>query len=92
MNEDLDSISDVLVESDLVSVARASSPAARDGRVRARLEACRDAHRRRAPIGERRRAQRRRLGLPVLPTTTIGSFPQTDRIQVRASRATGRLG
>ena len=92
MNEDLDSISDVLVESDLVSVARASSPAARDGRVRARLEACRDAHRRRAPIGERRRAQRRRLGLPVLPTTTIGSFPQTDRIRsARAARRAGRM-
>ncbi len=92
MNEDLESVHDALVESDLVSVARASSPAARDGRVRARLDACRDVHRHRVPIGERRDAQRERLGLPLLPTTTIGSFPQTHRIRTaRAARRNDRM-
>ena len=39
----------------------------------------------RAPFPERREAQRRRLDLPPLPTSTIGSFPQTP--EVRAARA-----
>ena len=34
---------------------------------------------------ERRRVQHRELGLPLLPTTTIGSFPQTR--EIRAERA-----
>src|SRR6185436_3354324 len=38
---------------------------------------------------ERRRAQRA-LGLPALPTTTIGSFPQTP--EVRAARAEHKAG
>ncbi|AKV55278.1 5-methyltetrahydropteroyltriglutamate-- homocysteine S-methyltransferase [Bifidobacterium actinocoloniiforme DSM 22766] len=39
---------------------------------------------------ERQRLQRSALGLPMLPTTTIGSFPQTA--QVRAERARLRKG
>lgn len=39
---------------------------------------------------ERARIQRRRLGLPLLPTTTIGSFPQTA--DVKGSRARLRRG
>ncbi|MYL22975.1 5-methyltetrahydropteroyltriglutamate--homocysteine S-methyltransferase [Halomonas alkaliantarctica] len=37
-----------------------------------------------APYSERAVAQRRKLALPLFPTTTIGSFPQTDAI--RAAR------
>ena len=40
---------------------------------------------RRLPYPARRGLQRERLALPPLPTTTIGSFPQTD--EVRAARA-----
>src|SRR5256714_1819681 len=39
---------------------------------------------------ERRRAQRERLGLPLFPTTTIGSVPQTA--EVRGARAALRNG
>ena len=39
---------------------------------------------------ERARLQRRRLGLPLLPTTTIGSFPQTA--DVKGCRARLRRG
>lgn len=46
--------------------------------------------RRASPCGERRKAQRRRLQLPELPTTTIGSFPQTAA--VRAMRARWKKG
>ena len=47
---------------------------------------------RRMPYPSRRSLQRHRLQLPPLPTTTIGSFPQTE--EVRAARArlhTGEL-
>lgn len=40
---------------------------------------------RKSPFGDRKEAQERRLSLPSLPTTTIGSFPQTQ--EVRAARA-----
>src|SRR5690606_9424255 len=38
------------------------------------------------PFIERQKAQRQRFSLPLLPTTTIGSFPQTSAIrQTRAA-------
>jgi 5-methyltetrahydropteroyltriglutamate--homocysteine methyltransferase len=43
-----------------------------------------------SPFPERQARQRARLGLPRFPTTTIGSFPQTDR--VRAARAKWKKG
>jgi 5-methyltetrahydropteroyltriglutamate--homocysteine methyltransferase len=43
---------------------------------------------RRSPYAKRRGAQAKRLDLPGLPTTTIGSFPQTS--DVRAARADWR--
>ena len=39
---------------------------------------------------ERQKEQRVALGLPLLPTTTIGSFPQTK--EIRAERAKLRKG
>ncbi|PRX50953.1 methionine synthase (B12-independent) [Prauserella shujinwangii] len=69
---------------------RAGSARSRDDRVRARLAALRPEHRRRAPAAERAAAQRERLGLPALATSTIGSFPQTS--EVRRARADLRAG
>jgi len=43
-----------------------------------------------APFPQRQAAQRAKLQLPLFPTTTIGSFPQTD--EVRAARARWRKG
>jgi 5-methyltetrahydropteroyltriglutamate--homocysteine methyltransferase len=45
---------------------------------------------RRSPYSQRHRAQQEHLRLPDLPTTTIGSFPQTE--EVRATRAHYRKG
>lgn len=46
----------------------------------------------RAPYAERLPLQQERLGLPLFPTTTIGSFPQTSEIrEVRAAWRTGKL-
>ena len=40
----------------------------------------------------RRQAQRARLSLPAFPTTTIGSFPQTEDVRkARADHTKGRL-
>ncbi|MBK3575362.1 5-methyltetrahydropteroyltriglutamate--homocysteine S-methyltransferase [Streptomyces sp. MBT65] len=66
--------------------SRAGSSLTRDPAVRARAAAVTDADARRAqPYAERTVAQRGHLGLPSLPTTTIGSFPQTA--ELRTARA-----
>ncbi|MFK0100722.1 5-methyltetrahydropteroyltriglutamate--homocysteine S-methyltransferase [Streptomyces sp. NPDC091040] len=71
--------------------SRADSPLTRDPAVRARAGAVTDADGRRSqPYTERAAAQRAHLGLPLLPTTTIGSFPQTG--ELRTARADLRAG
>ncbi|WP_053803809.1 5-methyltetrahydropteroyltriglutamate--homocysteine S-methyltransferase [Streptomyces rimosus] len=71
--------------------SRAGSAITHDPAVRARSAAVTDADgRRSAPYAERAAAQRAHLGLPLLPTTTIGSFPQTG--ELRAARADLRAG
>jgi 5-methyltetrahydropteroyltriglutamate--homocysteine methyltransferase len=71
--------------------ARRTSGRTHDGAVRARTAALEPGLlARSAPFGVRSAAQRARLGLPLLPTTTIGSFPQTA--EVRKARAEHRAG
>ncbi|MFJ5261817.1 5-methyltetrahydropteroyltriglutamate--homocysteine S-methyltransferase [Streptomyces sp. NPDC088387] len=71
--------------------SRAGSPITRDPAVRARTAAVTEADGRRSQTyPERTGAQRAHLGLPLLPTTTIGSFPQTG--DLRAARADLRAG
>ncbi|GAB0105966.1 5-methyltetrahydropteroyltriglutamate--homocysteine S-methyltransferase [Nocardia sp. JMUB6875] len=70
--------------------ARAADPRLCDDTVRARLAALGPDATRRAPATERRALQRERLPLPPLPTTTIGSYPQTAAI--RRDRAAVRKG
>ncbi|MFF5208260.1 5-methyltetrahydropteroyltriglutamate--homocysteine S-methyltransferase [Streptosporangium sp. NPDC000396] len=62
-----------------------------DARVRARLEALGEGTAR-AGHAERAAIQRAALRLPPLPTTTIGSFPQTDAVRrARADLREGRI-
>lgn len=71
--------------------SRRNSPITADPAVRARTAAVTDADGRRSqPYTARAAAQRAHLGLPLLPTTTIGSFPQTD--ELRTARADLRAG
>ncbi|CAM2875371.1 5-methyltetrahydropteroyltriglutamate--homocysteine S-methyltransferase [Skermania piniformis] len=70
--------------------ARHNDSRLRNGTVRARLEALAPGADRRAPADERRSLQQAGLGLPTLPTTTIGSYPQTT--QIRVARAELRKG
>ncbi|MGV9313204.1 5-methyltetrahydropteroyltriglutamate--homocysteine S-methyltransferase [Streptomyces sp. NPDC003691] len=74
--------------------ARAASSLTHDPAVRARTAAVTAADARRSqPYGARTAAQRAHLGLPPLPTTTIGSFPQTTGVRTaRADLRTGRIG
>jgi 5-methyltetrahydropteroyltriglutamate--homocysteine methyltransferase len=76
-----------------VLLGRRRSTRSVDEQVRRRTAAVRPADLERAePLSRRRPAQRRRLGLPLLPTTTIGSFPQTRRLRAdRAALASGRI-
>ncbi|MCM2515590.1 5-methyltetrahydropteroyltriglutamate--homocysteine S-methyltransferase [Streptomyces griseoincarnatus] len=74
--------------------SRAGSPITHDPAVRARAAAVTEADARRSqPYTERAAAQRAHLGLPLLPTTTIGSFPQTGELRAaRADLRAGRIG
>ncbi|WP_326686858.1 MULTISPECIES: 5-methyltetrahydropteroyltriglutamate--homocysteine S-methyltransferase [unclassified Streptomyces] len=71
--------------------SREGSALTHDPAVRARAAAVTDADTHRSPAyPQRAPAQRAHLGLPLLPTTTIGSFPQTA--QLRTARADLRAG
>ncbi|MDV7240524.1 MULTISPECIES: 5-methyltetrahydropteroyltriglutamate--homocysteine S-methyltransferase [Rhodococcus] len=60
--------------------------------VRARVNAITPSDRVRVPYEERRVAQQERLNLPLVPATTLGSFPQTTEIrQARYELGEGRL-
>ncbi len=80
-----------LAEARAAIASRRASPRVRRPEVAQRL-ARRMAgdDRRAAPFAHRQAAQQRRFALPPLPTTTIGSFPQTAAI--RAQRAAHRRG
>jgi len=68
--------------------ARRVSPGVRDGAVRARLATLTPADFSRGDYETRLAAQSAVLDLPPLPTTTIGSFPQTGDIRRARARVT----
>ncbi len=71
---------------------RQSAPGVRDGAVRERAAALTTADFDRGDYDARVAAQEAALGLPVLPTTTIGSFPQTGDIRrARARHGKGEI-
>lgn len=72
---------------------RSASPKVHDPRVASRMAGISDAMKRRhSPFAERSRQQHASLGLPLFPTTTIGSFPQTPEVRkARAAHARGEL-
>ncbi len=88
-----DAIRSELAANDADLASRRAAPMTRDAAVRARAAGISSADlRRSAPYGVRVAAQSARLGLPPLPTTTIGSFPQTKSLrEARAAVPTGAL-
>ncbi|WP_373291677.1 5-methyltetrahydropteroyltriglutamate--homocysteine S-methyltransferase [Nocardia rhizosphaerihabitans] len=83
-------VADELAAARAAAGTRRTDPRLHDDRVRARLAALDDEDLTRSPADERRELQRDHLDLPVLPTTTIGSYPQTSAI--RLARAALRKG
>ncbi len=94
LTEGRDTVAEALEASRQALAARRRSPRVTDPAVRARLSALDPAmERRRNPYPSRREAQRARLKLPLLPTTTIGSFPQTAEIRrTRRAFRNGEIG
>jgi 5-methyltetrahydropteroyltriglutamate--homocysteine methyltransferase len=70
-----------LAEASAALADRQNAPGVRDGAVRERVAGLTSADVERGDYEARVAAQEAALGLPVLPTTTIGSFPQTAEIR-----------
>lgn len=88
-----DAIGEELHASDAVRRQRAASPRIHNPDVRRRLSSITaEMKQRHSVYGERRKVQAERFKLPPLPTTTIGSFPQTAEIrQARAAFKRGEI-
>ena len=88
---DEESVEEVVAASRRAQESRADSTRIHDPEVKERVSDITPAMTQRdSPHPERRSLQRQRLGLPKFPTTTIGSFPQTD--EVRKQRAAYKKG
>jgi 5-methyltetrahydropteroyltriglutamate--homocysteine methyltransferase len=78
---------DALEASDAAQQTRRQSPKVQQPAVRERVAALQASDdQRRHAYAERNLQQRARLQLPAFPTTTIGSFPQTNEIRVARAR------
>ncbi|MGN6760906.1 MAG: 5-methyltetrahydropteroyltriglutamate--homocysteine S-methyltransferase [Leifsonia sp.] len=87
-----EAIQDELTAATAALADRASAPGVRVPAVREREAALTRADFRRGDYASRLAAQDEALGLPFLPTTTIGSFPQTPDIRrARAQLAKGLI-
>jgi 5-methyltetrahydropteroyltriglutamate--homocysteine methyltransferase len=86
LNEGRDKLRTVLDAASSAVASRRTSAKINDPAVKARAAKCDSwLARRTSPFETRRQIQRVKLGLPGYPTTTIGSFPQTQ--EVRKARA-----
>jgi 5-methyltetrahydropteroyltriglutamate--homocysteine methyltransferase len=93
LTEGRESIATELAEASAALADRHDAPGVRDGAVRTRAAALTEADFSRGDYTERLEAQEAALNLPFLPTTTIGSFPQTGDIRkARAANARGEIG
>ncbi|WP_029049255.1 5-methyltetrahydropteroyltriglutamate--homocysteine S-methyltransferase [Cupriavidus sp. amp6] len=94
LNEGDAAVAAQLAASDAVQASRRQSRRVVNPRVQQRLASVTaDMSRRATPFAQRIERQRESLQLPLLPTTTIGSFPQTAAIrQTRAAFKRGDIG
>lgn len=88
-----DSVKEAIAASDAAAADRATNKKIHNEAVQKRVaELPKGADQRKSPFAERIKAQQAWMNLPVLPTTTIGSFPQTTEIrQARAAFKKGEL-
>ncbi|KAI4757606.1 methionine synthase [Aureobasidium sp. EXF-3400] len=67
--------------------ARASSARTNDSKVKDRQsKITKEMHNRQSPFDTRYAQQKEHLSLPIFPTTTIGSFPQTKEIRLQRNK------
>jgi 5-methyltetrahydropteroyltriglutamate--homocysteine methyltransferase len=94
LNEGTAVVREELAEADAAIAARREAPRVHNAWVRRRLAGVDESMtRRHSPYARRAELQRAALQLPPLPTTTIGSFPQTPAIRAaRAAHKRGELG
>ncbi len=94
VNQGEHTIHEALTASTQARKERAQSPRIHNPVVQERLQGLsKDNGRRVSPFATRQVLQHQRFQLPLLPTTTIGSFPQTPEIrQARAAHRKGELG
>ncbi|SUE27782.1 5-methyltetrahydropteroyltriglutamate--homocysteine methyltransferase [Nocardia farcinica] len=90
LHQGTDAVATELAEARAAIAERRQDPRLHNSSIRARLESLGPDAARRAPAEQRRRSQQQWLNLPPLPTTTIGSFPQTG--EIRVARAELRAG
>jgi 5-methyltetrahydropteroyltriglutamate--homocysteine methyltransferase len=94
LNDGRASVSHELLASAHAAATRRTSPRIHNPAVARRAAEVTPAQMERAsPYPQRRAAQRARSPLPLFPTTTIGSFPQTKEVrEARAAHGRGNLG
>lgn len=92
LREGRDAVAAEIAASNAALASRRADPRLNNSRVRARIDSITRAGGRRGPAEQRRAEQQARLQLPLLPTTTIGSYPQTTEIRVaRAALRSGEI-
>ncbi|SKG40700.1 5-methyltetrahydropteroyltriglutamate--homocysteine S-methyltransferase [Mycobacteroides abscessus] len=84
LGEGRDAVAAEIAASNAAAESRRTDPRLNNGQIRTRLDAVLADGVSRGDAAERRRRQDERLRLPALPTTTIGSFPQT--VEIRKAR------
>jgi 5-methyltetrahydropteroyltriglutamate--homocysteine methyltransferase len=91
--EGREAIKDALAENEVFVASRKTSSRIHKPAVESRLAAVDGAmSSRQSPYSMRRSLQVEALALPMLPTTTIGSFPQTAEVRkMRAARKSGKI-
>jgi 5-methyltetrahydropteroyltriglutamate--homocysteine methyltransferase len=90
LHDGRDAVADEIAASNAAVASRKKDPRLHNGQVRARIDSIVASGAHRGDAAERRASQDARLHLPPLPTTTIGSYPQTTAI--RKARAALRSG
>lgn len=88
-----EAVAEQIAASNAAVASRKTDPRLNNAALRAQIAEIKAAGVQRGSAQERRAAQDERLHLPPLPTTTIGSFPQTVEIRkARAALVAGEIG
>ncbi|WP_372507099.1 5-methyltetrahydropteroyltriglutamate--homocysteine S-methyltransferase [Mycolicibacillus trivialis] len=87
-----EAVADEIAASNAAVASRKADPRLRNEQVRSRIASITSTGAQRGDAAARREAQDARLHLPPLPTTTIGSYPQTSAIRIaRAELRSGKI-